>query len=82
MYNNFCFYNQLDISLSKKEMKKQNIITLKHLLINGKKHIGIEFINNPAIEIIIKSISSARWSDDYNMFYINNTKKNFTRISL
>jgi site-specific recombinase XerD len=61
-------------------MKNQNTITLKHLLINNTHCIGIEFINNPAIEIIVKSIKSARWSDDYKMYYINNTNKNFNKL--
>ena len=55
-------------------------ITLKHLLINESKFIGLKYYPNPAIYAVVNSIPQASWSDTYSMNYVPNTKENISRI--
>lgn len=55
-------------------------ITLKHLLINESKFIGLKYYPNPAIDAVVNSIPQASWSDTYSMNYVPNTKENISRI--
>jgi integrase/recombinase XerD len=55
-------------------------ITLKHLLINEKKHIGLQFYPNKTIEKIIEANKFCQWNDTFNMYCTPNTSENFTLI--
>ena len=55
---------------------KQKYITLKHLLIEGKKQIGLQFSQDRMLEAICKSLDEINWSDEFSMFYLRNTKSN------
>jgi len=55
-------------------------ITLKHLLINNKKCIGILFNSNKVIHALVKELPDLNWSEEFNMFYIPNSKDNLTLI--
>ena len=55
-------------------------ITLKHLLIDSKKQIGIQFYPDKVIQSIIKVLPDPKWSKDFGMVYILNTKENLTEI--
>ena len=55
-------------------------ITLKHLLIDGKKQIGMQFYPDKIIHAIIKTLSDAKWSNAYGMVFVLNTKENLTEI--
>jgi len=55
-------------------------ITLKHLIINESKFIGLKYYPNPAIDAVVNSIPQASWSDTYSMNYVPNTKENISRI--
>lgn len=55
-------------------------ITLIHLLINGKKMIGIQFQPNTLIQKLIKTLPTPKWSNEFNSVYVNNTKENLTLI--
>ena len=59
---------------------KQKSITLRHLLINGEKKIGLEFPYDKTIQTIIKTLPNPLWSETYQMAYIPNTKRNVTLI--
>lgn len=61
-------------------MKFSQQITLKHLLIDNKKCIGLQFYSNKVINAIIKELQSISWSDEFNMYYVPNTKNNLDRI--
>ncbi len=58
----------------------QNIITLKHLLIDGNKQIGIQFRPNKLIQNLLKSIPNVKWSKEYGMAYIRNNPVNMNDI--
>jgi len=55
-------------------------ITLKHLLIGGQKQIGIQFYSDKVIRSLIKCLPSPKWSDEYGMVYVLNTKSNLKAI--
>ena len=55
-------------------------ITLKHLLIEEKKQIGIQFYPDKVIQAIIKQLPEPKWSKTYGMVYIMNTKENLIEI--
>lgn len=53
-------------------------ITLKHLLLDKKKCIGILFNTDKVIHALVKELPDLSWSDEFNMHYIPNTKENLT----
>ena len=55
-------------------------ITLKHLLIDGKKQIGLKFYPHEIVEKLVKTLPDPKWSQEFNMAYIANSKENLTRI--
>ncbi|MFT7085868.1 MAG: site-specific recombinase XerD [Vicingaceae bacterium] len=55
-------------------------ITLKHLLIDGKKKIGLQFYPNKVMNALVKGLPEVRWSKRFNMTYIPNEKQNINVI--
>ena len=51
-------------------------ITLYHLMIKNQKMIGIKFSPDRLIQSLIKGLPNPKWSQHYNMAYIENTKEN------
>lgn len=51
-------------------------ITLYHPMINNQKMIGIKFSPDKLIQGLIKGLPNPKWSKQYNMAYIPNTKGN------
>jgi site-specific recombinase XerD len=51
-------------------------ITLYHLMIKNQKMIGIKFSPDRLIQSLIKGLPNPKWSQQYNMAYIENTKEN------
>ena len=55
-------------------------ITLKHLLIDKKKQIGLKFEYNETLAQILRGNQDFVWSNYYNMFYCKNSRKNIDWI--
>ena len=55
-------------------------ITLKHLLINEQHCIGFQFNSDKVIEVLIRSLPEPKWSREFRMAYILNTKSNLSLI--
>lgn len=55
-------------------------ITLKHLLINEEKFIGLQFHPNPSIDNIIQRLPSCSFIAEYNMYAVPNSKENLNLI--
>lgn len=55
-------------------------ITLKHLLIDDKKQIGLQFYPDKVIQALVKQLPNAKWSNEFNMVYFENTKSNLDAI--
>lgn len=51
-------------------------ITLKHLLIDGQKQIGLKYYPDRVIELCMASLPGICWSNKFGMRYIPNTKQN------
>ncbi|XOV92220.1 MAG: site-specific tyrosine recombinase/integron integrase [Bacteroidota bacterium] len=56
------------------------IITLKHLMINGEKMIGMKFYPDKVIQALVKDLPRIKWSDAFKMTYIPNNKLNLDLI--
>nr|WP_298924875.1 site-specific tyrosine recombinase/integron integrase [uncultured Allomuricauda sp.] len=61
-------------------MERGRSITLKHLLINDKKCIGIQFYTDRVIQALIKELPDIKWSNEFNMAYLPNTKLHLDMI--
>lgn len=55
-------------------------ITLKHLLIEGQKCIGMQYYADKVLDALVIQLPGARWSSEYRMNYIRNTSANLDRI--
>jgi site-specific recombinase XerD len=55
-------------------------ITLKHLLIDGQKCIGLKYYPHKVIDALAEKLPNVQWSDEFGMIYIPNTKNNLTLI--
>jgi site-specific recombinase XerD len=55
-------------------------ITLKHLLINNEKQIGIKFYPDKLVQTVIKGLPDVKWSNEFNMAYIKNNPRNLNLI--
>ena len=55
-------------------------ITLKHLMINQKKCIGIKFYPDKVIQALVKELPDPKWSEAFNIVYIQNTKSNLNAV--
>lgn len=72
--------NTLNKKHNNSPKKFQYQITLKHLLIENKKQIGLKLDYNEALVNIIKENKAFTWSGYYNMYYCINNKKNIDWI--
>ena len=61
-------------------MRIKKHITLKHLLIDNKKYIGLKFYSDKVIDSMIKELKNIRWNDEFGMHYIPNNKSNLNTI--
>lgn len=55
-------------------------ITLKHLLIDEEKMIGLQFRPNPSIENIVQRLPDCGFIDQFNMYALPNSKENLNLI--
>ncbi|MCF6169053.1 tyrosine-type recombinase/integrase [Lutibacter sp.] len=58
------------------ENKLQKSITLKHLLINKQQCVGLQFNTDKILEALVRELPSPKWSNQFKMPYILNTKSN------
>ncbi|WP_418511835.1 site-specific tyrosine recombinase/integron integrase [Corallibacter sp.] len=61
-------------------MKFSQHITLKHLLVDNKKHIGLQFYANRALDILVKQLKNVKWNDEFNMYQVPNNKNQLDEI--
>lgn len=55
-------------------------ITLKHLLIDGKKCVGLKFYPDKVIQALIKTLPEPKWSNEFSMVYLPNSHENIDII--
>ncbi len=61
-------------------MQLQKSITLKHLLIDQKKCIGLQFNSSKVIQALIETLPNIAWSKELLMHYLPNNKSNLDLI--
>lgn len=61
-------------------MEKGRSVTLKHLLIKGKRYIGLQFNTDKIIHALVKQLPNVKWSNEFNMAYIMNSNQNLNEI--
>ena len=61
-------------------MFKGRSITLKHLLIGGEKHIGLQFRSDKVTLALVQRLNNIRWSEEFGMYHLPNTKGNLNSI--
>ncbi|GAA4281921.1 site-specific tyrosine recombinase/integron integrase [Gaetbulibacter aestuarii] len=61
-------------------MKYNQQITLKHLLINNEKFIGLQFHSNKVLDALIKELEGIQWNEEFNMYCIPNRKASLDNI--
>jgi integrase/recombinase XerD len=55
-------------------------ITLKHLMINGDKKIGLQFYPDKVIQALIKQLPDVKWSQKFQMAHLPNRKNYLQQV--
>ena len=63
-----------------KNTRYNTAITLKHLLIDGEKQIGIKFYPYKVVQMVIKTLPNVKWSNEFGMAYVKNNPENLDLI--
>ncbi|WP_055436641.1 site-specific tyrosine recombinase/integron integrase [Lacinutrix algicola] len=61
-------------------MEKGRNVTLKHLLIRNERYIGLQFNTDKVIHALVKQLPDVKWSNEFNMAYILNSKENLDTV--
>ena len=61
-------------------MEFQKRITLRHLLIENEKRIGLEFKPDKTIQHIIKGFDNIKWDKQLQLAHLPNTPENVNDI--
>ncbi|BAO76459.1 site-specific tyrosine recombinase/integron integrase [Winogradskyella sp. PG-2] len=61
-------------------MELNKSITLKHLLINQNKCIGIQFNSDKVLQALTEGLPNISWSGEFGMYYLPNLKTNLDLI--
>ena len=57
-----------------------NYITLKHLLIDSKRQIGLQYYPNKVIDALVMQLPNHAWSEEFSMHYVPNNKATLTEV--
>ena len=60
------------------DLKKH--ITLKHLLIENKKFIGLQFYSDKVLNALINDLPDLNWSKEFSMYFIPNNTNNLDKV--
>lgn len=55
-------------------------ITLKHLLIDNNRYIGLKFNSDKVLNSLIKELNNIKWHNDFGMYYMPNKNNNLDSI--
>ena len=58
---------------------KYNTITIRHLIVNNKRMIGLEYNNNPTIQALVDTFDVG-WDKNLSMNYVENNINNLNKI--
>ena len=60
--------------------QSRKVLNLEHLLIGGRRQIGIKFYPDKVLQELIKTLPNVKWSTTHGMAYIPNHKSNLNLI--
>jgi integrase/recombinase XerD len=63
-----------------KSMNKLPIVTLRNVMVDGVKSIGLGFYRNPAVDIVVNALDGVAYSDEYRMPVVVNNTTNLDAI--
>ena len=55
-------------------LKYKRFITIKHVCIDDKNYIGLQFMTDTVLEVLVKELGNCLYSETLRMYYIPNTK--------
>lgn len=61
-------------------MKLLKNITLKHLLINDRRHIGLKFYADKVVSRLILDLSDVQWNQEFGMYHVPNNRFHLEEI--
>ena len=61
-------------------MNSFSTLTLRHLIVDNSKMIGLEYPNNPTIRALVSTLTNVKWSEKYGLSYIANNKNNLDNV--
>ncbi|MGY8915690.1 MAG: hypothetical protein ACKVJF_11495 [Flavobacteriales bacterium] len=61
-------------------MERLKNITLKHLVIEEQRHIGLQFYSDKVLNVMAQSLPDISFSNEYQLFHLPNTKDNLGEI--
>lgn len=56
------------------------VVTLRHLVVDGRKAIGLQFYPHKVIHALVKTLTNPRWSKADQMVFIENTEQNLNSV--
>ena len=59
---------------------KLKLISLKHLLINEQKMIGLQFYPDKVLQALVKELPDVKWSKTFQMAFVPNNKTSLNQI--
>ena len=59
---------------------EKKYITLKHLMIEQERCVVLQFLSDKVLEALVKTLPGVKWSEDFGMNYIINSKENLDEI--
>ena len=61
-------------------VNKLPVITLRNILVDGNKCIGLQVFPSKRIQVFIKTLDNPRWATEYQMVFVLNTPANLAQI--
>lgn len=61
-------------------MSKLPVITLRNILVDGNKCIGLQFFPSKRVQVFIRMLDNPRWATLYQMVFVLNTPENLKQI--
>lgn len=61
-------------------LKYKRFITIKHLCIDDKNYIGLQFMTDTVLEVLVKELRHCLYSETFRMYYIPNTKADLDNL--
>lgn len=55
-------------------------LTLRHVIVNEERKIGLDFRNNPTIQALVDTLENVKWSKEFKVYYTDYNESNLDKI--